>query len=109
MLGKNYSTEMLISNESQALFFSPELKKKKKATQPKWPQLTQPFLEPVDPGANFSVSKTSKLFRGREWGWGGVGEADSVIEVVMETVNLQRIFWTVSPNSCCVLSLSTTC
>lgn len=31
MLGKNYSTEMLISNESQALFFSPELKKKKKS------------------------------------------------------------------------------
>ena len=39
----------------------------------------------------------------------GVGEADSVIEVVMETVNLQRIFWTMSPNSCCVLPLSTTC
>lgn len=29
MLGKNYSTETLISNESQALLFSPELKKKK--------------------------------------------------------------------------------
>ena len=28
MLGKNYSTETLISNESQALLFSPELKKK---------------------------------------------------------------------------------
>lgn len=106
MLGKNYSTETLISNESQALLFSPELKKKI-ATQPKWPQLTQLFLEPVDAGANFSVSKTSsKLSRG---GGRGRGEADSVIEVVMETVNLQRIFWTVSPNSCCVLPLSTTC
>lgn len=30
MLGKNYSTETLISNESQALLFSPELKEKKK-------------------------------------------------------------------------------
>lgn len=43
MLGKNYSTEMLISNESQALFFSPEFKKKK-ALFEKWPQLMQPFL-----------------------------------------------------------------
>ena len=32
MLGKNYSTETLISNESQALLFSPELKKKNSYT-----------------------------------------------------------------------------
>lgn len=107
MLGKNYSTETLISNESQALLFSPELKKKI-AAQPKWPQLTQLFLEPVDAGANFLVSKTSSKLSGGG-GVGAAGEADSVIEVVMETVNLQRIFWTVSPNSCCVLPLSTTC
>lgn len=69
MLGKNYSTETLISNESQALLFSPELKKKI-AAQPKWPQLTQLFLEPVDAGANFLVSKTSSKLSG---GGGGGG------------------------------------
>ena len=33
MLGKNYSTETLISNESQALLFSPELKKNSYTTE----------------------------------------------------------------------------